>query len=199
MSLSSSTNINDFIDTHVVSCPNICSFKDNDIENIKKHFPPSTIFRAFDPKIRPDAKSETWIGFPEFPFKYLKLSFPFPPLIEEFFRTTQLSYGQAMPMLWRVLSVIDDLVKRKIDFNLADLKLCYTLQSFGPGYFVLKAKTKENRLFKDVTHNDVPWKGRFFFVLRKSLPQGSFLPPCWISKGRNNIYFYVKYSVICIY
>src|ERR1043166_8206530 len=179
---------NDFVNTRIVTRHHKCTFKDEDIQNIKKYFPEGTVFRPFDPKIKCDAKSKTWICFPEFPFKNLHLSFPFPPFYQEFFRTTGLSYGQAMPMVWRVLFALNGMIERKIDLRLPDLKYNYSLQTFGSGYFMLKSKTKKHRVFTEVTQNDPPWKDRFFFVLRESLPQESFLLPCWNEKGRN-IYF----------
>jgi hypothetical protein len=95
-------------------------------------------------------------------------------------------------MIWRVLFALNGMVERKIDLRFPDLKYNYSLQTFGSGYFILKSKTKKQRVFTEVTQNDPPWKDRFFFVLRESLPQESFLPPCWIEKGRNIHFSYFR-------
>lgn len=64
------------------------------------------IFNPFDAKDQPYFVSPSWVCLPEYPFS-LSLSYPFSGIISEFFKVTKISYIQAMPVIWRILSCID--------------------------------------------------------------------------------------------
>ncbi|KAI3744711.1 hypothetical protein L1987_57802 [Smallanthus sonchifolius] len=93
--------IEDFTDQGILdhSDPELCSFTDQDIKLLKSNnvFPQKTVFRSFDFRTKADLISKTWVCFHSYPFT-LGLSYPFPPLITEFFKLTCLSYYQTMPM-----------------------------------------------------------------------------------------------------
>ena len=127
--------ISDFIETNVMEKDFFSNFKKSDLENMKPHFPKGTVFRSPDSKTKTDLASDIWIQFPEYPFKYLKLEFPFPNFITQFFKSTNMSYGQASPMLWRILFVLNIIMtNRKLELKVPDLGIVYTLTTFGSGF-----------------------------------------------------------------
>ncbi|MFS7969576.1 hypothetical protein Hanom_Chr09g00810841 [Helianthus anomalus] len=66
--------------------------------------------------------------FNAFPFT-LGLQFPFPDFITEFFHITKISFSQTIPMLWRVLLVLDQIKNAHIpDLSVHDLPLAYRLR-----------------------------------------------------------------------
>ena len=99
--------------------------------------------------------------------------------------STNMSYGQASPMLWRILYVLNIIMAdKKLELKVPDLSIVYTLTTFGSGFYILKVKDKNKRLIGEVTQNDDHWKNRFFFVKRESLPVGSYLPSSWVAGGK---------------
>lgn len=55
---------------------------------------------------RPEDCLEDWVVLYEYPFK-IGLRLPFPPIVRYMLQLRQVSSGQIMPQVWRVLSVID--------------------------------------------------------------------------------------------
>lgn len=94
----------DFIDQRILSYDEICSFDDDDIKSLKTvgTFSNEVFFKPFDPKSQPDLASLSWLYFSGYLFG-LGLKYPFPRVISRFFEITQISYIQAMPIVWRVL------------------------------------------------------------------------------------------------
>lgn len=102
-------------------------FDDSKIEllELSKRFPANIVFHVFDPLLKADHVSETWVCFPEYPFT-LGLSYPFPDLILDFFKLTGLSFPQLMPMASRLLFTIDWLNHNfGLDIDLPELSLFY--------------------------------------------------------------------------
>ncbi|MFS7943444.1 hypothetical protein Hanom_Chr06g00500351 [Helianthus anomalus] len=99
-----------FIHQNILQDPEkeICSFNSAHLSALKISgiFPKGTVFQSFDWEIRSDMVSNEWSCFNAFPFT-LGLQFPFPDFITEFFNITKISFSQTMPMLWRVLLVLD--------------------------------------------------------------------------------------------
>ncbi|KAF5810431.1 hypothetical protein HanXRQr2_Chr04g0169341 [Helianthus annuus] len=94
-------------------------------------FPDDTIFRPYDRELRSDMSSTEWLCFNAFPFT-LGLRFPFYDFITDFFRITGLSFSQTMPMLWRVLVVLDRIKNTHIpELSVNDLLIAYRLRSHG--------------------------------------------------------------------
>ncbi|KAF5771960.1 hypothetical protein HanXRQr2_Chr13g0571101 [Helianthus annuus] len=137
--------------------------------------------------MKSDVVSPTWVCFPALPF-LLGYSYPFPDLIQRFFTFTGISYNQVMPMLWRVLHTIEQIISNeRIDFNLSKLSYLYSLVthgSHGSHRFLFNAKPHQPLPILKTTQNDSRWKNQFFFVRWDSIPQGDSLPKKWILKGR---------------
>jgi hypothetical protein len=93
--LASQTCIEDFTDQGLLEHPDQehCLFTDQDIKSLKSRrvFPDGVVFRPFDPTVKSDFASKTWVCFPELPFT-LGFNYPFSALITEFFEVTGLSY-----------------------------------------------------------------------------------------------------------
>ena len=100
-----------------------------------------------------------------------------------------------MPVIWRILYWINLLnEKNEIKIGVNELASVYDLQTHGSSRFLFKLKTGKNRLVLKSKQNDGPWKERFFFVKRKSIPNGEDLPAEWIRKGRNDFIFHLPCS-----
>ncbi|MFS8023868.1 hypothetical protein Hanom_Chr16g01456561 [Helianthus anomalus] len=68
-------------------------------------------------------------------------TYPFPDLTQRFFTFTGLSYSQAMPILWRVLYTVEQIINNEgLDFNLSEFSHLYSLVSHGSHRFLFKAK-----------------------------------------------------------
>ena len=163
----------------------ICSFNNADIAALKDSgaFPIGTVIRPFDREVRSDASSDEWVCFFAYPFS-LGLRYPFPPFISRFFELTGLSYAQTMPMVWRVLMVLDQIKSRHCpDLCIEDLPIAYRLRSHGNSRFLLFS-TSKNPLILKATKNEDQWQRKFFFVKRDSIDGGLDLPVSWLTKGR---------------
>ncbi|MFS7965178.1 hypothetical protein Hanom_Chr08g00759061 [Helianthus anomalus] len=96
----------------------ICRFTDPEIESLFPSFPPETVFWPFDPSVHSNVISPVWGCFPALPF-LLGYFYPFSDLTQRFFTLTRISYSQAMPILWRVLYTVEEIIKAEdLDFNL---------------------------------------------------------------------------------
>ncbi|MFS8018411.1 hypothetical protein Hanom_Chr15g01391761 [Helianthus anomalus] len=60
--------------------------------------------------MKSDDVSDTWVTFPATPF-LIGLSYPFPAFTQSFFTLTGMSYIQAMPMMWRVLYTLENIIE----------------------------------------------------------------------------------------
>ncbi|KAJ0485481.1 hypothetical protein HanLR1_Chr14g0531191 [Helianthus annuus] len=161
-----------------------CKFTDSEIESLVPCFPPENVFRPFNPSVHSDAISLVWVCFPALHF-LLGYSYPFPELTRRFFTLTGISYSQAMPMLWRALYTIEEILKTEdLEFNLSELSYLYSLVTHGSSRFLFKAKPHQHLPILKTTQNDSTWKNQFFFVRRDSIPHGDYLPKKWILKGR---------------
>ncbi|KAM0036237.1 hypothetical protein Hdeb2414_s0014g00423971 [Helianthus debilis subsp. tardiflorus] len=163
----------------------ICSFNNADIapSNDSGAFPAGVIIRPFDREVRSDAVSNEWVCFLAYPFS-LGLRYPFPTFISRFFELKGLSYAQTMPMVWRVLMVLDQIKSRHIpDLCVKDLPIAYRLRSHGNSRFLLFC-TSKNPLILKATKNEDQWQRKFFFVQRDSIVKGFDLPVGWLTSGR---------------
>ncbi|KAF5774321.1 hypothetical protein HanRHA438_Chr13g0609571 [Helianthus annuus] len=163
----------------------ICSFDSAYLSALKTSgiFPEGMVFRPFDREIRLDMVSNEWLCFNAFPFT-LGLRFPFPDFFTEFFHITKISFSQTMPMLWRVLLVLDRIKNAHIpDLSVPDLPLAYWLRCHGSCQFLFHS-TSCDPLMLRATKNEEEWKSKFFFVKRDSIPGGAEYPVKWLRKGR---------------
>ncbi|KAF5810143.1 hypothetical protein HanRHA438_Chr04g0175601 [Helianthus annuus] len=176
-----------FIHKNILQDPEkeICSFDSAHLPALKSPgiFPDGTVFRPFDREIRSDMVSNEWLCFNTFPFT-LGLRFPFPDFISEFFHVTNISFSQTMPMLWRVLLVLDRIKNAHIpDLSIHDLLLAYQLRCHGSCRFLFYS-TSSDPLILRATRNEEEWKSKFFFVKRNSIPGLAEHPVKWLRKGR---------------
>ncbi|MFS7934674.1 hypothetical protein Hanom_Chr05g00394421 [Helianthus anomalus] len=101
-------------------------------------FPDQAIFRSFDINSHSDLVSRIWFCFLPDPF-ILVLTYPFPPLISEFFRITGLSYARTTIVMCRVLLVLDKLVNSHgLNFYIPVLASVYNLRTHGSNNFVFQ-------------------------------------------------------------
>ncbi|KAJ0770831.1 hypothetical protein HanPI659440_Chr07g0262141 [Helianthus annuus] len=176
-----------FIHQNILQDPEkeICTFDGAHLSALKTSgiFPKGTVFRPFDREIRSDMVSDEWLCFNAFPFT-LGLQFPFSEFITEFFDVTKICFSQTMPMLWRVLSVLDQIKNNHIpDLSVHDLPLAYRLRCHGSCRFLFYS-TSSDPLILRATRNEEEWKSKFFFVKRDSIPGGADYPVHWLKKGR---------------
>jgi hypothetical protein len=180
--------VKDFVDQKIIprNSDELCLFDHRDIEALLKSnaFPKNAIIKPFDRNDKADFKSKTWVCFLHFPFS-IGMTYPFPPLVNEFFETTKLAYSQTMPMVWRILYSIDLLNKKKgLDIGLPEIAACYQLRTHGNSRFVLQSRDGTRQMIPRYSHSDNDWKRKFFFVKRSSIPGGESLPSDWVKKGR---------------
>ena len=180
--------IDDFEDQCLLEYGNAeqCQFTDDDINLLRSNgrFPEGTRFRVFDPRMKADLSSPTWVCFHAFPFT-LGLSYPFPSLISDFFKITGLAYAQAMPQIWRILHTLDKLNdKHSLTIGLPEIASNYQLRTHGGSRFVLQLRTKKSPFVYRATQDNRNFLSNFFFVERSSIPGGEELPEKWIKKGR---------------
>ncbi|KAJ0834598.1 hypothetical protein HanRHA438_Chr16g0745471 [Helianthus annuus] len=163
----------------------VCSFDNADIAALRASgaFFDRAVIRPFDQSLRSDVSSKEWICFSAYPFS-LGLRYPFPEFIMQFFRTTGLSFAQTMPMVWRVLIVLNQIKALHIpDLCIEDIPIAYRLRSHGNSRFLLFS-TSSNPLILRVTRNEDGWQCKFFFVRRDSIAEGDSLPVKWLTFGR---------------
>ncbi|MFS7963969.1 hypothetical protein Hanom_Chr08g00744551 [Helianthus anomalus] len=143
----------------------ICTYDNAYIAALRSSgiFPDSAIFWPFDRDLRSDVSSNE--------------------LYHGFFRTTGLSFNQTMPMVWRVLVVLDCIKNNHIpDICVNDLPVVYRLSSHGSSRFLFYSTTN-NPLILRATRNKEEWKTKFFFVKRSSIPSGEIFPVKWLTKA----------------
>ena len=181
----------DFIDQGLIPATDEdqCLFKDSDIRVLKESglLPAGAVIRPFDPKVKADFSSETWVCFFYYPFS-IGLSYPFSPLIQEFFDVTGFSYSQVMPMVWRVLTTIDRLNgTHGLSIGVPEIAATYNLRTHGSFRYCLQSKSSRFYMVPKVSISDPDWKKHFFFVRRDSIPDGTNLPVNWVHKGRKSV------------
>ncbi|KAF5809935.1 hypothetical protein HanRHA438_Chr04g0173281 [Helianthus annuus] len=162
----------------------ICSFDSAHLSALKTSgiFPEGTVFRPYDREIRSDMASTEWLCFNAFPFT-LGLRFPFPDFISEFFRITNLSFSQTMPVLWRVLLVLDQIKNAHIpNLSIHDLPLAYRLRSHVSSIFLFYSTSNDPLILRAI-RNEEEWKSKFFFVKRSSIPGGAHYPVKWLRRA----------------
>ena len=176
----------DLISQNLLASPEqeVCKFTDLDIQSIVPYFPKNTVFHPFDSSLKSDCISSVWVCFPATPF-LLGYSYPFPSLTTNFFKVTGLSFIQAMPMVWRTLFTLEEIIQsQSVELGVPELAYVYNLVTHGSSCFVLKLKPDQSRLILKSTQNDPHWRNQFFFVKRDSIPDGGSLPLKWVTKGR---------------
>ncbi|KAF5789592.1 hypothetical protein HanXRQr2_Chr09g0373091 [Helianthus annuus] len=107
-----------------------------------------------------------------------------PPISSlNFFCITKLNFSQTMPMLWRVLLVLDRIKNAHIpELFVHDLPLAYRLRSHGSCRFLFYS-TSNDPLILRATRNEEEWKSNFFFVKRNLIPGGADYPVKWLRKA----------------
>ncbi|MFS7947468.1 hypothetical protein Hanom_Chr06g00548631 [Helianthus anomalus] len=87
----------------------LCFFTDPDIGLIRYYFPADTVFKPFDSSAKSDSVSDTLVAFPATPF-LIGFSYRLPAFTQSFFAPTGMCYVQAMPMMWRVLYTLENII-----------------------------------------------------------------------------------------
>ncbi|KAF5759357.1 hypothetical protein HanXRQr2_Chr16g0740281 [Helianthus annuus] len=160
----------------------VCAFDNADIAALRASsaFPDNTVFRPFDRSIRSDVSSAEWVCFPAYPFS-LGLRYPFPEFMMQLFRTTGISFAQTMPMVWRVLIILNQIKNLHCsDLCIEDMPIAYRLRSHGSSRFLLFSTSSKPLILK-ATKNEDGWQRKFFFVKRDSIAEGANLPVEWLT------------------
>ncbi|KAM0031794.1 hypothetical protein Hdeb2414_s0016g00499841 [Helianthus debilis subsp. tardiflorus] len=132
----------------------LCPFTDPEIDQMHPYFPEGTIFKPFDSSMKSDCISTTWVCFPTAPFQ-IGFSYPFSTFTQNLITFTGLCYSQGMPMLWRVLYTLEQIIaKEGIDLGLTELNHLYNLASHGSHRFLFKAKPQHPHPLLKTTKND---------------------------------------------
>ena len=190
------SSLEEFSDQKILGLEETCSYTHDDIDKLLRSdaFPGETVIKGPDPLLKADLISPNWIAFPEYPFT-LGLKYPFPGIVSEFFKVTGISFIQAMPIIWCVLYWINQLNQsKKLYIGVEELASVYDLSTYGSSRFLFKVKSGQNHLVLKSKRNDGPWKERFFFVKRASIPDGKLWPQEWILQGRVLILFKLSTS-----
>ncbi|KAM0057701.1 hypothetical protein Hdeb2414_s0005g00161441 [Helianthus debilis subsp. tardiflorus] len=134
--------------------------------------------------MKSDCVSNTWVTFPATPF-LIGFSCPFPAFTQSFFTLTGMCYIQAMPMMWRVLYTLENIIEQEdVDIGMSELSQLYNLVSHGSHCFLFKHKPGQPHPILKTTKNDTHWRNQFLFVRKDSIPDGKDLPKKWITQGR---------------
>ncbi|MFS8032961.1 hypothetical protein Hanom_Chr17g01563901 [Helianthus anomalus] len=155
----------------------IRAFDNADIATLRASgaFPDSAIIRPFDRSVQSDISSVDWVCFPTYPF-LLGLRYPFPKFMMQFFRTTGLCFAQTMPMVWRVVIVLNQRKNLHFpDLCIEYIPIAYRLRSHG---------TSSKPLILKATKNKDEWQRKFFFVKRNSIFEGTNNLVEWLTTGR---------------
>ncbi|KAJ0766071.1 hypothetical protein HanPI659440_Chr08g0311191 [Helianthus annuus] len=92
-----------------------------------------------------------------------------------------------MPMLWRVLLVLDRIKNAHIpNLSIHDLPLAYRLRSHGSSRFLFYS-TSNDPLILWATRNEEEWKTKFFFVKRSSITGGADYPVKWLRRDASKV------------
>ncbi|KAM0002115.1 hypothetical protein Hdeb2414_s0341g00872111 [Helianthus debilis subsp. tardiflorus] len=162
----------------------ICAFDNANIAALiaSGAFPDSAIIRPFDRSIRSDISSTDWVCFPAYPFS-LGLRYPFPEFMMQFFRTTGISFAQTMPMVWRVLIVLNQIKNLHCpDLCIENIPIAYRLRSHDSSRFLLFSTSSKPVILK-ATKNEDGCQRKFFFVKRDSIYEGASLSMEWLTTG----------------
>ncbi|MFS7963763.1 hypothetical protein Hanom_Chr08g00742181 [Helianthus anomalus] len=157
----------------------LCRFTDLEIDQLHPCFPEGTIFRPFDSgaqdKLCPGGgggapaplnfsmrsvinSTFVLVCFLAAPFQ-IGYTYPFPTFTQSFFTHTGLCYSHGMPMLWRVLYTLEQIISKEgLSFGLTELHHMYNLVSHGSHRFLLKAKPQHPLPLLKTTKNDTNWK-----------------------------------------
>ncbi|KAM0049977.1 hypothetical protein Hdeb2414_s0008g00292221 [Helianthus debilis subsp. tardiflorus] len=162
----------------------LCRFTDPEVDHFRLCFPDGTIFHPFDSSTKSDSISDVWITFPVAPFQ-TGSTYPFPVFTQGFFTLTGLCYIQAMPMVWRVLYIVEHIIEQEgIGIGMSELSQLYNLVSHGSYRYLFKSKPQKPLPILKTTKNDTNRRNQFFFVRRDSIPNGNQLPKKWNTGGR---------------
>ncbi|MFS7962113.1 hypothetical protein Hanom_Chr08g00722841 [Helianthus anomalus] len=141
-----------FIQQYLLKNPKkeICAFDNADIAALRASdaFPDSAIIRPFNRSVRSDVSSADWVYFPAYPFS-LGLRYPFPEFMMQFFRTIGLCFAQTMPIVWRVLIVLNQIKNLHFpDLCIEDILIACRLRSHGSSRFVLFSTSSRPLILK---------------------------------------------------
>ncbi|KAI3746807.1 hypothetical protein L6452_09248 [Arctium lappa] len=90
--------------------------------------------------LKPDEVLRGYCVLYEYPFK-IGFSWPFSPLVRAFSDSFDLTPGQLMPQLWRIVQVIDRLTAEwELPFNVNDLLTAYSVRPDVIDFSVMKPK-----------------------------------------------------------
>ncbi|KAL8199657.1 hypothetical protein R6Q57_013225 [Mikania cordata] len=86
-----------------------------------------------------------------------------------------------MPMGWRLIYTLDQLNQHfGLEIGVLEIALMYQLRTHGSSRFVLQ---RRSGLIPGITLNEYEWRNRFFFVKRRSIPNGELFSLKWVEKA----------------
>ncbi|MFS7956146.1 hypothetical protein Hanom_Chr07g00651161 [Helianthus anomalus] len=113
-----------------------------------------------DPMIPPPSLTSVLVFgyFPYYPFS-IGFIFPFTPFVNAFFSNTKIYYSQVIPLLWRILYILDKLSRtHSLDINVSELATVYELRTHGASLFTLQIKHGQTPHVLKTKQNDQGWK-----------------------------------------
>ncbi|KAJ0569730.1 hypothetical protein HanHA300_Chr05g0169821 [Helianthus annuus] len=122
------------------------------------------VFKPFDSSLKSDCVSDTWVALSATPF-LIGFSYPFHAFTQSFFALTGMCYIQAMPMMWRVLYTLENIIEQEeIEIGMSELAELYNLVSHGSYRFLFKHKPGDSHPILKTTKKNTHWRNRFFFL-----------------------------------
>ncbi|XP_048503160.1 uncharacterized protein LOC125498888 [Beta vulgaris subsp. vulgaris] len=174
------------VEAGVIGGKNVASdFIEDDIDNFleKSELSISTKVRAPTSEERPNDCPKGWVVLYEYPFK-IGYKFPLNSLMTQLLSVMQVSPAQIMPLVWRVVHVIDKLAQdANMEFTLEDILYMYEIKRVEVSRYTFFLKPGKHSLVENSGANDRGWKKRYFFVNKKSMGKSfDYLHDGWNSE-----------------
>lgn len=158
------------IKTGVIGGKSVASeFTEEDVDTFpeKSGLPISSKTRIPKEDERLDDCPDGWIVFYDYPFK-IGCRFPLNPLMKELLTIMQVSPAHIMPLVWRVVHVIDKLKQGMgMTFTVEDLLYLYQAKTVENTRYTFFLKPGRRSLVENSGANDRGWKKRYLFVNKK--------------------------------
>ena len=108
------------------------------------NLPTNTVIRNVEAHEKPEMYQGNWVVLYEYPFK-IGIRLPFSPIARDLMQIYQISPGQIMPQVWRILSVVDRVTTSWEEVcTLHKLLLCYEIKVKAKNRITLHANARQD-------------------------------------------------------
>lgn len=147
-------------------------------------FPESAVLIVPESHERPQNCPPEFVLFYDYPFK-LGFRYPFPPIARQISELFDVSLGQLMPQIWRILWVLENVCADwPVKPTLPDLCSFYDFRRKEIGRITVYKKSGVAPLISNLDVGDKGWKSRYFYADLQSLGEGGKnLRPGWNTGG----------------